>query len=98
MAVNGISPLVTQHMTLNMTKRSAKKEEIDQEESRCRRKMVKIDHAAPSQSSSVYFELTGDNGSTGQRQLDIGRKDTLRKGTIDSYIMRTSRYILTLEF
>ena len=42
--------------------------------------------------SAVYFELTGDRGSTGQRQLDVGRKDTLRKGTIDSYIMKTSRY------
>ena len=42
--------------------------------------------------SAVYFELTGDRGSTGQRQLDVGSKDTLRKGTIDSYIMKTSRY------
>ena len=42
--------------------------------------------------SGIFFELTGDHGSTGARQLDIGRKDTLRKGTIDSYIMKTSRY------
>jgi hypothetical protein len=42
--------------------------------------------------SGVYFDLTGECGHTGLRQLDVGRKDTLRKGTIDSYIMRTSRY------
>ena len=42
-------PLVTQHMLLTTT-RSARKEENQQEESRCRRKMVSIDHAAPSRS------------------------------------------------
>ena len=42
--------------TVHMTRRSAKKEEIDQEESRCRRKMVKIDHAAPSRSLYEHFE------------------------------------------
>ena len=52
---------VTQYLHLNMTSRSAKKEEIQQEGSRCRRKMVNFDHAAPSQSLSVYFEQMTKN-------------------------------------
>ena len=39
-AVNGISPLVILHLLLNMKSRSAKKEEIEQGGSRCRRKTV----------------------------------------------------------
>ena len=43
--------------------------------------------------SAIYFEITGDNSSTGLRNLDTGRKDTLRKGTTDSYIMKTAKYV-----
>ena len=52
---------VTQYLHLNMSSRSAKKEENQQEGSRCRRKMVNFDHAAPSQSLSVYFEQMTKN-------------------------------------
>ena len=48
--------------------------------------------------SKVFIEITGDNGSTGTRQLDPGRKDTLRKGTIDSYILKTSRPLGMLNY
>ena len=41
--------------------------------------------------SGVYFVLNGEEGDSGMRKLDEGRKDTLRKGTIDSYIMRSPR-------
>lgn len=41
--------------------------------------------------SAIYFELTGDNGTSGERCLDPGRKDTLRKGTVDSYVMKSPR-------
>ncbi len=41
--------------------------------------------------SGVYIVLTGDEGDSGKRLLDEGRKDTLRKGTIDSYIMKSPR-------
>ena len=55
LAVNGISPLVILHLLLNIKSRSAKKEEIEQWGSRCRRKTVSYDHAAPSQSLSCIL-------------------------------------------
>jgi hypothetical protein len=33
--------------------------------------------------------VSGDVDVSGVRVMDIGRKDTLRKGTVDSYIMKT---------
>ena len=48
--------------------------------------------------SRVQLEITGDNGSTGARDLDSGRKDTLRKGTVDSYILKTSRPLGSLNY
>ena len=41
--------------------------------------------------SKVYFTLNGDEDGTEVRLLDPGWKDTLRKGTIDSYVMKTPR-------
>ena len=48
--------------------------------------------------SAVSIEITGDYGSTGARQLDSGRKDTLRKGTVDSYVLKTSRPLGPLNY
>ena len=41
--------------------------------------------------SAVSFILTGEYEQTPIRVLDEGRKDTLRKGTVDSYLMKTPR-------
>lgn len=41
--------------------------------------------------SKVYFTIKGDEDGTEERQLDPGWKDTLRKGTIDSYVMKVPR-------
>ena len=47
--------------------------------------------AGSSCDSGVYFILTGENEQTPIRILDGGRKDTLRRGTVDSYLMRSPR-------
>lgn len=41
--------------------------------------------------SNVYFMLSGEEDSTEVRSLDPGWKDTLRRGTVDSYVMKTPR-------
>lgn len=41
--------------------------------------------------SKVYFTITGDEDETEVRLLDPGWKDTLRRGTVDSYIMKTPK-------
>lgn len=48
--------------------------------------------------SKVHFILTGDDDSTGVRTLDPGWKDTLRKGTVDSYVMKTPRPLGNMSF
>ena len=50
--------------------------------------------AGSSCDSGVSFILTGDYEQTPIRILDEGRKDTLRKGTVDSYLMKTPRYVM----
>ena len=47
--------------------------------------------AGSSCDSGVSFVLTGEYEQTPIRILDEGRKDTLRKGTVDSYLMKTPR-------
>lgn len=42
--------------------------------------------------SNVYFTVCGDEDESEIRLLDPGWKDTLRKGTVDSYVMKTPRY------
>ena len=49
--------------------------------------------AGSSCDSGVSFVLTGENEQTPIRVLDAGRKDTLRKGTVDSYLMKTPRKV-----
>ena len=41
--------------------------------------------------SVVFFTIHGDEDSTEIRTLDPGWKDTLRRGTVDSYVMKTPR-------
>ena len=41
--------------------------------------------------SLVELILTGDKDQTPKRILDPGFKDTLRKGCVDSYIMKTPK-------
>ena len=48
--------------------------------------------------SKVYFSITGDEDSTEVRLLDPGWKDTLRKGTIDSYVMKTPRPLGNMNY
>ena len=50
--------------------------------------------AGSSCDSGVSFILTGELEQTRIRILDEGRKDTLRKGTVDSYLMKTPRYTI----
>jgi hypothetical protein len=42
--------------------------------------------------SKVQFVLTGDEDATWIRTLDPCWKDTLRKGCVDSYVMKTPKY------
>ena len=42
--------------------------------------------------SKIEIIVTGEDDQTETRTLDPGWKDTLRKGCVDSYIMRTPRY------
>ena len=51
-------PLSTSQFRLKICSRSAKKEEHQEEESRCHRKMIIIDHVAPSQ--SCFYILKTD--------------------------------------
>ena len=42
-------------------------------------------------SLQIFLLLSGEDDVSGVRVMDNGRKDTLRKGTVDSYIMKTKR-------
>jgi hypothetical protein len=41
--------------------------------------------------SRVYFMISGDEDATEMRTLDPGWRDTLRRGTVDSYVMKAPR-------
>jgi hypothetical protein len=43
--------------------------------------------------SKVQFIIFGDEDVTPVRTLDPGWKDTLKKGCVDSYVMKTPRYL-----
>lgn len=44
--------------------------------------------------SKVQFIISGDEDETEVRTLDPGWTDSLRKGCVDSYVMKTPRYWL----
>ena len=48
--------------------------------------------------SGVSFVLTGEDEQTPIRVLDKGRKDTLRKGTVDSYLLKVPRPLGALNY
>ena len=48
--------------------------------------------------SKVYFTITGDEDSTEVRMLDPGWMDTLKKGTADSYVMKTPRPLGNMNY
>eukprot|EP00094_Tigriopus_californicus_P011733 TCALIF_11336-PA protein Name:"Similar to lov-1 Location of vulva defective 1 (Caenorhabditis elegans)" AED:0.02 eAED:0.02 QI:96/0.94/0.83/1/0.71/0.80/36/119/3138 len=48
--------------------------------------------------SLVQIVITGDDEQTAVRTLDPGWKDTLRKGCVDSYIMRSPRPLGDLQY
>ena len=52
---------------------------------------AKLDLRSTNTFFQIFLLLSGEDDVSGVRVMDNGRKDTLRKGTVDSYIMKTKR-------